>query len=71
MKSREALTAALFAAHEAAQDAANDPTPETLRAWRKANKAAEKLLPGFYADRAQELLLRAQRQGFINGPVDA
>jgi hypothetical protein len=55
---RDSLSEALFALHEAAMDAANDPTRETINRARKAYRAMERLLPPFYA--AELAALRAK-----------
>ena len=44
----EKIKQALWALHEAAQDAANDPTTETLRAVDKAHAAVRRAKPLFY-----------------------
>lgn len=58
MTAQANLSEALFAAHTAAQDAANDPNPDTLREWRKATKKAERLIPAYHAERFGDLLAR-------------
>ena len=47
MNTREALSAALWAVHEAAQDASNDPSRDSVREVKDAMRKVERLLPAF------------------------
>lgn len=49
------LSEALFALHEAAMDAANNPTRETLNAVRKAARKVDRLISPFYWEESKRL----------------
>ena len=57
---RDKWSGLLFALHEAAQDAANDPSRETWAAVRKAYVAVDRAKALFFYEHTQRLIERSR-----------
>ena len=63
ISARDAMSGYLWALHEAAQDAANDPTSESVRGVKKAMRKVTDALPMFYTEYTRLLTEQAKRAG--------